>query len=149
MISTAMDKKLGDRAVENQRYNATTNRCESSHRTTQRSLPKSKNFTRTFLGRAHSAMHTMSLGPIKSIFVANKALGAPNNTGSLAFMALKRKHTRYRYFQARRKSNHYKVSRMQARLRAIRNRATTEDFGHQTGCQNPLVQIDHSYQNHN
>jgi hypothetical protein len=41
-ITLCMDKKLGIRAVENQRYNLNTNMCESSHRTTQRSLPKTK-----------------------------------------------------------------------------------------------------------
>jgi hypothetical protein len=144
-LSTCMDRKLGENAVDSQRHNATTNRCEASHRTTQRSLPKNNTFARNFNGRAHSAMHSMSLGHVKSTVVANEQFGVANASQSPAFKALKQQHKQFQYFQERRKSHQYKLAKAHARLKSLRRRAVFDDFGHTSGCLNPALQSEHSY----
>ena len=144
-ILRVMDKKLGECAVKSQRYNLTTNNCEASHRTTQRSLPKNKTFKRSFKSRAHSAVHSMSLGHIRSTVCLNKKLGVANNIHCKAFTTLRGLHRRYEYQQKRRRTIKHKKARMKARIRALRNRAVADDFGHVVPGQNPAVQFEHNY----
>lgn len=140
-----MDKKLGPQAVENQRLNLNTNRCEASHRTVQRSLPKSKTFIRTFKGRVHSAMHSMSLGHVRSIIIANKKLGVENNTTSWAFRSLKMLHKRQSYQKFRSTSRNLKKMKMRKRIHIERQKANYEDFRHGPGCYNSDVECEHNY----
>ena len=67
-----MDRKLGTAAVESQRYNATSNRCESLHRTSQRSVPKSITFPRTY---------KHSFAPMTTLFKSKCAKGVTEEEG--------------------------------------------------------------------
>ena len=142
---SCIEKKLGETAVRGQRFNLTTNNCEASHRTTQRSLPKNKTFKRGFSGRAHSAVHSMSLGHVVSTVTLNSKLGSPNIKDSKAFKTLRHIHKRYNYQRKRRITAEHNKSRMKGRVRALRNRTVAQDFGHAVTVQNPIGQADHNY----
>lgn len=144
-ILAGLDKKLGPRAVESQRYNLNTNRCEASHRTTQASVPKSKTFIRTFKGRVHAACHSMCVGRIRSLMMANKQLGAENNMGTLAFKSLKSLHRRYSYLKDRNRSKALKIGKVKRKLHIERSKAMKTDFGHTDGCDDIMIQSEHSY----
>ena len=142
---SCLDKKMGPKAVESQRYNLNTNRCESSHRTTQMSVPKHKTFVRTFKGRVHSACHTMSVGKIRSMVLVNKHLGAANDTGTPAFKALKFLHKRNTYMKIRNKCKSLRIKRVKKKLYTERSKEVKRDFGHTNGCDDVIITTEHNY----
>jgi hypothetical protein len=135
--------KLGAVAVIGQQDNHTTNRCEASHLTTTKSVPKSRTYRRNFKGRVHSATHSMTFGEIASNSKINQILGATN-------VFLKARETLMRIeenHRIRRKSLTY--IRRRKRLRVLRKRRKIPSFekdNYATGCEDPIVRKDHSYQ---
>ena len=70
--------KLGPVAMKGQKNNMTTNRSKSSRLTILRGSPRCRSRPRNYSGRARSAVHSMSLGVIDYVLVANAHLGADN-----------------------------------------------------------------------
>ena len=135
--------KLGTAAVLGQRHNLTTNRCEASHLTTTKSVPKSRTYKRNFSGRVHSAAHSMSLGEYRSVLAFNKQLGAKN----VYIRARKQLRKAEEKHQKIKKSRRYAQRRK--RLRVLKKRINLKDVqhaGYAKGCQDPIVREDHRYQ---
>ena len=141
-----IDNKLGPVAMKGQKDNITTNRCESSHLTVLRGSPKCRNRTRNFSGRAMSAVHSMSLGVIDSVLLANTSLGADNIKDCPANGTRGRLRERYEYQKQRRRSDRYKISQYESTARSRRmyyNKSSST--GYSPGVQNPVVRHDHVY----
>ena len=137
-----INNKIGEKAVRSQRLNKTTNRCEASHLTVTKSVPKSRCFRRNFDGRANSACHSMSTGQKLSMLIANERLGATNTTSGRA--KLIKMADKELYHKNRKRSIQYKKSAK--RLRVIKYRAYSKpSTGYSTGCQDPIVEADHTY----
>ena len=135
--------KLGREAVLGQQFNKTTNRCESSHLTTFKSVPKCRTFKRNFTGRVHSATHSMTFGEMKSTLKLNALLGA-KNIFLQSRLPLKKVEERQK---ARKKSIHY--IRRRKRLRVLMKRlmdCKEKKNSYSPGCDDPVVRTDHSYQ---
>lgn len=147
LISKWIDNKIGASAVTAQRLNRTTNKCEASHLTVLKSLPKSRNYRRNFKGRANSACHSLSIGKTKSVIVANRFLKAKNTSSGRAHIARMKILQRDKYHIQRKKSKAYKASQKRHRVLSKRCRInpSTRSTSYSTGCQDPVVQGDHAY----
>ena len=144
-ILRLMDNKLGESAVRRQRLNKTTNRCEAANVTVLKSVPKSRTFRRNFHARANSACHSLSLGQCRSTANANDYLGASNSSEAKAHSARLVMQGREQYHRIRKKSNDYKAG--SKRHRVLHHRCQVKDAKHSyaTGCQDPVVKQEHSY----
>ena len=144
-ILRIMDNKLGESAVRRQRLNKTTNRCEAANVTVLKSVPKSRTFRRNFHARANSACHSLSLGQCRSTANANDYLGASNSSEAKAHSARLVMQGREQYHRIRKKSNGYKAG--SKRHRVLHHRCQAKDAKHSyaTGCQDPVVKQEHSY----
>ncbi len=147
LINKVMDNKLGKTAVLRQRYNLTTNRCESTHLTVLKSVPKSRVYRRNFQGRANSAIHTSSVGLVESILRANSSFGASTDSHAPANKIRKTEIKRECYHKARKQSKHYRVSKKQGlyRKQMFANTHMQSGVGYSTGCSDPIVSKDHTY----
>jgi hypothetical protein len=137
--------KLGNNAVRSQKHNASTNRCEASHLTTLKSVPKSRTYARNFNGRANSACHSMSLGQAKSSLLVNERLWARNTDSGPAYRTRQAMMKREMYHKFRNKSEKHKSLRKRLRVLEHRGRARKSESGYSPGCQDPTVQQDHAY----
>ena len=145
LILKWINNKLGANAVKSQRLNKTTNRCESSNVTILKSVPKNRTFTRNFAARANSACHSISLGQSKSSVKANTFLGASNSETSKAHFARIRMAAREEYQKMRKRSDKYKAMRKRLRVLHQRCHANNARHSYSTGCQDPAVRQEHSY----
>ena len=139
-----IDNKLGKKAVRGQKHNLTTNRSEASHLTVLKGSPKCRNHTRNFSGRAKSAVHSMSMGVMQSVTAANSILGADNATECPASRDRDYLRRREWYQKVRKKSLSYRISRFAASRRDRHNRQV-KYRGYQSGVQDPVVRLEHSY----
>lgn len=140
-----MENKLGANAVYGQRSNITTNRCEGSHLTILKSVPKNRTYRRNFAGRAHSANHSISIGETQSVVAANKYLGAKNSCSSPANESRRREIVKEWYHKIRKRSLRFKTAKRLCAKRKQRLHGRTINTGYATGCQDPIVRIDHAY----
>ena len=151
-IEKWIDNKLGPAAMKGQKDNTTTNRSECSHLTVLRGCPKCRAHSQTFSGRAMSAVHSMSIGVIDSVLVANARLGARNISDCPANSTRGTLRQREQYHKDRRKSKSYKISKYASEARTRRMRynkpikTRSKTFiGYGEGVQNPVVRHDHVY----
>ena len=144
LIERWIDNKLGPVSVKGQRNNITTNRSECSHLTVLKGSPKCRNRRRNFCGRAKSAIHSMSIGAIDSVIMANSILGAANDKDSPANRTRGQLRDREIYHKKRRKSLPYRT----AKFTACRRRRQQRHFsasGYSSGVQDPVVRHDYGY----
>ena len=149
-IERWIDNKLGPAAMRGQKDNTTTNRSECSHLTVLKGCPKCRNRSQNFSGRAMSAVHSMSLGVIDSVLIANAHLGAQNIGDCPAKSTRGQLRQREQYHKERRKSKSYKISKYasEARTRMMRYNKpskTMSKIGYGAGVQNPVIRHDHLY----
>lgn len=146
-IGRILTNKLGERAVEGQIRNKTTNRCESTHLSVLKSVPKNRTYRRNFRGRAHSAINSVSLGETNSICQANERLGASCSLTSPASRARKAEVRREKKNIERKRSRNFKVLKRicQQKKRRIHMQIQNAEHGYATGCQDPVVRDEHSY----
>lgn len=144
VIERILDNKLGEEAVEGQRSNLTTNRCEGSHLTILKSVPKSRVYRRNFAGRAHSANHSISVGETESVVQANRHLGAGNASSSPANRARKRQIEIQNYNKERKQSARFRMLKRACAERKKRFQIST-NTGYSPGCDDPVVCCDHPY----
>ena len=146
-IERWLDNKLGEVAIRGQKDNITTNRCEAAHLTVGKSVPKSRNHRRNFGWRSRSAAHSMSLGVVDSVLVANSALGVENNPYCPANLSRRQLRNRSKYHKQRRKSLPYRKAKIMIKARARRIRQHYNGSGYSTGVNHPVVRHDHLYSN--
>jgi hypothetical protein len=144
-ISRVMDNKLGEAAIMRQKRNLTTNRCEATHLTVLKSVPKSRVFRRNFKGRAHSAIHSSSLGLTQSVLHANALLGAANDKCSPANRTRIQEIKRDIYNKERKRSLKYRVLKKHCKDRKLKFQNCSKTSGYSPGCQDPVVCGEHEY----
>ena len=81
--------RLGPNALKKTRLNLNTQKVEGFNRCLRRSLPKNVTYTKNFEGRVHSAVHSVNLGPGKSLLTLCKKLDVPIAEGSTVEHSLK------------------------------------------------------------
>ena len=147
IIERWIDNKLGPTAARGQKDNLTTNRSEASHLTVLRGLPKCRNHLRNFTGRAKSAVHSMSIGVIDSVVAVNTSLRAYNEQNCPAHHTREQIRKRNAYHKKRKRSLSYKSAKFASKTRARQRRLFTANGhnGYQTGVQDPVVRLEHSY----
>lgn len=81
-LAKCIDVRLSQKVLNLTKENSNSQKAEATNRCLRRSLPRSTTFSRTFKGRAHSAIHSVNNGPGDSIKMLCSAVGCdiPENT---------------------------------------------------------------------
>ena len=109
-LQAVIDHRLGRGKVATLGDLKTTNKVENLHLRTLKVLPKNKTCKLNFNQKVHSAMHNQSVGVATSAFLANGALGAPIRD-IRALRTMKALTRRARYFQLKKQTMKYRISR--------------------------------------
>ena len=144
-IEKWLTNKLGEVAIRGQRHNLTTNRCEASHLTVLKSNPKCRNHPRNFSARSKSAAHSMSLGVVDSVIIANKALSVENSPDCPADVSREQLRQKEKYYKRWRQSKQYKKAKAERKARSRRIRERYSTTGYSKGVQDPVARHDHGY----
>ena len=116
-LAKVIDYKLSMPMLERQHKGLTTNKSEATHKRLNRSLPKSNTWSRTFGGRAHSAILNASEGTGQSVINISKKMGTSlSETGQKLLKAIDREEL---YHARHRQSLRHKVLRKSRRTRKL------------------------------
>ena len=101
--------------VDMQRFNTSTQKCESVHRTFTKTNPRHLTCKRNFASRIHSGIHTRNHGIAGSTLLKCEALGASHTPGTRVARKMAYLEKRAVMQKARTKSKGYKQSRVRSR----------------------------------
>ena len=142
VLLKTIDYKLSPEMVSRQQQLMTTNKSEATHLRVFKSLPKSRHWLRHFEGRAHSAIHSASVGCGKSLETLNQKLGAP--LSSAAAHSLNRMDKSEQSKSKKRKENKSKHKRKQSQQKKTLQKCAYHS-GYKTGMLHPSVKKEHAY----
>ena len=137
-----MNYKLSEEMISRQYAQLNTNKSEATHRRMFKSVPKSITWVRNYKSRAHSAIHSASLGTGQSVEALNDIMGAP--ISSETKYRLRSLDRRDSYFAQRSKSMGAKIRRKQSKARQLHMKDAYR-AGYKTGMMHPSVRKDHDY----
>ena len=97
------------------RLNSNSQKVECVNRVLRRSVPTNVTYPRNFVGRSHSAVHSVNNGPGESMTILLDVEGCAVTPGSKVAKALKRDQQYYNYNKQYFKSAHAKLKRLERR----------------------------------
>lgn len=142
VLAELLEYKLSPTMIMRQRDLLNTNKSEATHLRVFKSLPKSNTWLRNYEGRAHSAIHSATLGAAQSLREINKVIGAPMNAKTDKI--LDKIDKRHRYLEDLRKTAKSKSHRKQNTRRKSHMKCAY-NAGYKSGMMHPGVRNDHGY----
>lgn len=112
-LRKCIDYKLGRVAVTRQKFNTNSQKAESINRSYTSTNPKCVTMCRNFVGRVHSAAHSLNNGPGTSIALKLEAVGAPLPVSSRIRSQLKSDDNIFKNNQENKKLRSTKIKRLQ------------------------------------
>ena len=103
--------RLGPGAIHKTVTNSTQNKCEASKKGIKKAVPGHITYRRNYIGRVHSAVHSINHGIGKSTIELCEAVSAPISDTSSVIQALESMDKRIKYQQQYKKSTECKERR--------------------------------------
>lgn len=141
-IQSVIDYKLSPEMIKRQMKVMNTNKSEATHKRVLRSLPKSMQFSRTMSGRAHSAIHSASVGSGHSVVTINECMGATVSEDGKHH--LKKIDCKASYESKRAKDANRYMRKRNSILRKCRLKKAY-GLGYKTGQMHPSMRKEHPY----
>ena len=111
-----VDYSLGTKILQKTKFNTNTQKCEAVNRCLRQSLPE-HTFSRNFVGRAHSTIHSINNGPAESVLQLSQNMVCSFSPGSKVVKSMKQMQENRCRHRLRKKSIKYKnkIKRCQTR----------------------------------